>query len=452
MLVTAVLAAQYAGTLDLLDTTRLDARASDPPTEVTVSNRPENILLAADLSNAATARLRVADKRWSYTLSYSPSITLPDLELDFDSVPASTIDPTVLQAGTAAIAWQDRFVSVTLSESGSYGILNTALPYQLPVAAIQTAPPAQAPTAGQSPTPGQTPTPTQTPAQTTAPAQAANTGQGNLLQQQALISYGSSNTSLGVGARLGRRTTVSASGGYSLGGGLDPTARRVLPEQFGPSAGASIGYSPSRIDTFSVFAGAQSTVTKGLCALGQAPPGTEFCRTVVPAGQILATLHRQLSPVTSFSLNAGGSVGVVENLDGSTEVAILPAGGATYTERFAGRGLTSLVLSAQVVPVIDILTGLPTTRFQAFATLSGPVKPKVQVSLTAAFLRSLPIPTNDFPITSLSGGIDVRVRMSPRLDVVFGEQMFWQDQVGYGPLATFIGYVGVTARAPTLHF
>jgi hypothetical protein len=481
MMVTAVLAAQYAGTLDLLDSTRIDGRASDPAVAVTVGDRPEKVIVAADFTNTASARLRLRDRRWDYSLSYSPSLTAPDLELALDPPPTNGTNPAapaVLQTFGASIAWHDRFVAVIVSESGSMGALSTALPYQLPATAQAADTPGQTTTPNQGTTPNQPTNPSQpttpaqptnpgamNPGQTLNPGQSAgstgNGGQANLLLRQGTILYGASNTNVAIAARLGRRTTAYVGGGYAFGGGLDANARLALPEQFGPSATASVGHTISPTDTLSVAASGQYTITSGLCAPGQAPqtnagPFTTtsaFCRTIVPAAQALGGFHRQLSTTSTLSLNAGASVDVIDNPNGSSEVAILPSGGVIYSNHFAGRGLTNLLVSGQIIPVVDILTGLPNARFENATALSGPVYRNVLVTLSAGFTRSLPIPSNRFPITALSGGADVRVRMSVLFDLVFGEQTFWQYQAGFPPpLVTAIGYVGVTARAPTLHF
>src|SRR5580700_4303846 len=121
MIVIAVLVAQYAGTLDLSDTTRVGLRITQncQPSQVVLpagtprcagppppvqSRIAEQALVAGDLSTTALARLRVSDRRWEYALTYSPTVTAPDIEIGFY--------PELLQSGTASAGWHDRFTQV----------------------------------------------------------------------------------------------------------------------------------------------------------------------------------------------------------------------------------------------------------------------------------------------------------------------------------------------------
>ncbi len=185
MIAAAVLLAQDAGTFDLLDTTRLGTRATQPA--LVLAGPPRQVVLALDLSTTPTARLRMAERHWDWTLSYSPVLTATDVELGTEG------GAFLLHSGVATFAWRDRFVTVTLSEAGAYGTLNSALLYQLPAA------------------PGQ-PTPLQTAPDTTS------------------IDFGSSNTDGNVAVRLGRPVVVSLSGGYGVSGGLGTTPQGTLQQ------------------------------------------------------------------------------------------------------------------------------------------------------------------------------------------------------------------------------
>jgi hypothetical protein len=451
MIAIAVLAAQYAGTLDLLGTARVDARLSDPLNLVEVSNRTEQIVIAGDAFLTATGRLHVSDRRWDYTLTYSPSFTAPDLELEFDSVPAGTTTPTSIQAATASIAWHDRFASVIVSESASYGALSTALPYQ-----------AQGTAAGQTATAA----PAMTPGQTMSAGQTAATGQTTLLSAEKTVPFGSSNTSATLTLRPERRTTVTVTGGYVSSGGLDPKARSVLPEQFGPSASASVGYATTPADRLFTVASAQDTTTVGPCPpplFGPPPPGPPFCRTETPIAQIEETLRHQLSSAANLSVGAGLAVSVVQALVTSTLVtptqvqdrnlAILPVAGVTYSQQLNPTGTHSLLLSSQLGPNVDLFTGLLSERLQTLAALTDQVAPMVTLALTAGVLRSLPFPTTSYALTIVSAGAEARIYLTKQLDLLLGEQNVWQYEVGYpSPVVSLVGYAGVTARAPTLHF
>ncbi len=441
MIALAVLAAQYAGTLDVFDTSRLDVRGTNPPTAVTVANQPEKIELAADASTIASARLHLDNRRWDFTLSYSGSFTAPDLELEFDDVPSTYTAPVQLHSGTAAVGWHDRFVSVAVFETGSYGQLDTVFPYQSPTAQAVGTP-------GQ-PTTGQTP-PAQTGMGTTA------MGTPTLFQSQNVVSFVSSNTIGTVSWVAGRRTTLTLAGGYLVAGGVGhlkngEDARLIVPEQYGPLVSASLTQTLTRVDALSTTANALLTTTAGACFPPLSP--TLFCDTYSPIGQVEETFRHQLSRRESLSIGAGAGAAVEPTPTGGRELAILPVGGVVYSETLRPKGPDSLSLAAQLAPQVDIRTGLASDRIQLLAFLSRQIDPKVTLTVTAGFLRSIPFPNNDFPLTAINGAIEARWRVSPLLDILVGDQEAWQEQVGYPPpLVTSIAYVSVTVRAPTLHF
>jgi hypothetical protein len=426
MIATTALAAQYAGTLDLSDTTRLAARATQPPPIVTTPS-PGKIVLAADVSTVANARLRLRDRRWDYTLSYSPSVTATDMELSFI--------PLTLQAGGAAVGWHDRFLRVLVSETASYGQISSVLPYLPPTA------PAQSTTPGQATAPGQT----------TAPGQPTAPGQATLLQSAAptTLEVVASDTSASMALRSTRRVTISLSGGYGVSGGLTTTTKAVIPEQYGPRAGASVVYVLSRRDGLTTLASAQETITSGPCP----PPSfTPLCVERTPIVQVQESLRHQLSATLTLTIGVGAAASVVRTLT-MEELVIEPIGVVAVSDRFGTLGASTFTLSAQLAPVVDIRTGLPTYNVQTTAALVDWVEPTIMLGLTAGLVQTVPYPiSNPYPLTSLSGGVEARIRLDRLLDVGLGVQEFWQQQTGYDPLASTIGYVSVTGRARTLHF
>jgi hypothetical protein len=409
MIAAAVLLAQYAGTLDLLDTTRVATRATQPRPQL--QSPPREIALALDLSTSPTARLRMAERRWDWTLSYSPVLTATDVELGADG------NLILLHAGVTTFAWRDRFVTVTLSEAGAYGTFNAALLYQLPAAPGQTTPLQSAPTA-------------------------------------TAVDFASSNTDGNVALRLGRPVVVSLSGGYSVTGGLGTLAQKTLSQQFGPRAGASVAVALSRADSVTTLASAHDLTTSGLC------PGAAnlFCRERTLLFQLQETLRHELSAVTTLSAGAGvAATETTEATNGQEVVVIEPVGTVAFTQRLSANRAANLTLSAQLTPFVDILTGIPSERAQLSAAVADPVSSSVLLTFTANAMRSVPILTSDpgsdrYLLTLLSGGIEARIRLDPRLDLGIGVQAFWQDQDNFPAFSSEIGYVSVTARAPTLHF
>src|SRR5580693_7291796 len=114
MIATAILAADLAGALDCGDTSSVRARTT------TVLNAPpgqsgQTTPFGVDLVTAPFARLRLASRRTTYTLTYSPTLTLPDIELGFQ--------PQIFHFGSASIGWRDRTTTFTLTEGLALGQL-----------------------------------------------------------------------------------------------------------------------------------------------------------------------------------------------------------------------------------------------------------------------------------------------------------------------------------------
>ena len=106
MIATAVLAADYAGTLELNEVTTLRGRGT------------QGQGAGVDFVEAPTASVRVADRLSSYTLTYSPTLTLPDFE--------EGIHPQLINVGNAIAAWHHRSTSFTVTEGAMYGVLDSA--------------------------------------------------------------------------------------------------------------------------------------------------------------------------------------------------------------------------------------------------------------------------------------------------------------------------------------
>jgi hypothetical protein len=469
--VTAFLAAQYAGTLDLLDSTRVDARVTQPlPTAPTPP--PREVVLAADLSTVPTARLHLSDRRWDYALTYSPSISFTDVELGTEG------QAVISNAGTASIGWHDRFVRLTLFESASYALENLAYLYtatgqglaagggqtQSMMPGSTTGPTMTVPGQGTTTTPGQP---------TTAGASATGTS-GTLLK---LFPYGSSYTNASMAVRASRQVTFSLSGGYSVAGNLSKEGAVALPVQFGPLGSATLAYAVSRVDSLLTVANAQQTTTPlGACI----PPILDhFCRQVEPIIQVQEVLRHQLSATATLTAGVGAAASVeqlatsVQQLSSEEAWVILPTGVIGLVDRLGGlddRNASFVTFSGQLAPVVDVNLGELSNRIQGTALLTRPVANNVFLSVTLGVVQS--IPPDPSPLTGLNGGIDLRYRVNRQIDVACGLQAFWQRQAIYGAApavgtatnegfavtaiptttASEIAYVTLTARLPTLHF
>jgi hypothetical protein len=516
MIALAVVAAQYAGTFDATVTARGDARVNDPANQISVGGRAEEIAIAADGSLAATALLRVRDRFWDFTLGYSPSILVPDLELQVDRDVNPSVDPTVLSAGNAGIRWHDKYSWFAITESGAYGYVSTTVPYT----GAPTTTPEQTSGTTQMPSPGMTPA---TGATGTMPTMGMTTmtlptTQTTLFNNQNRpedVQYAAWSNGLAIGTMFGRRTTAIVSGSYSLSGGIGsntfvtpvpyflpgglttsvlPTNTLIIPYTQGPSGSLTITTRLSRTEALFTTASGNDTYFNGDTALGLFPGSVQdaaiheavqeciaaattpkvmmLCPTAQPVAylprssrsdvvQLEEGYRRQLArnSLLSVSVGVAGIYGPVEN--GGYSLGIAPVLTLNYTEPLDTAWPGTLVVTVNVAPTVDLLTSIVSDIATASATLNARVTRKLTVAFGLTAMQSLPIPQNDSPTTSLGGSIEARFRLNRQADVIVGDQEYWQDQI-YGGVAgqpdqsftTFISlaYVGVTLRAPTLHF
>jgi hypothetical protein len=430
MIVSTVLAAQYAGTLDVSDMTRVDARSTIPAPIVQTSRGRGEDVLAWDLATTPAARLHLTDRFWEYLLAYTPTLTAQGIELGFA--------PQILQTGTASIGWHGRFVRVSVSENASYGVLNSAFLYTAPNAQV-----AEAPAAGNTPA-GQT-GPVGATVGSTAPVQT--------IPAPGDITFGSSSTAASVSVLASRQTTFSLTGAYTTSGGLTDSAKQLLPEQYGPFASATFGYTASRTDTYITLATAGATVTSGVC---YPPPGqpsvASFCVIHASSVAVQESYRHLLSDETTLSFNLGASAAVAQT-PFIHEAVIDPIALITFAKALGPRNTSALNLSAGFMPTVDIRTGLPSSRAQATASYSEPFASRTIVTFTATGVQSVPIPIPDpFPITSLTAAVDAKYRLDKQLDLGVGVQSVWQNQPPYGNFVLSLGYVSLTGRLPTARF
>jgi hypothetical protein len=443
MIVTTALAAQYAGTFDVSDTTRIAARNTQPAPIVTTSGGTvgEDVL-AADLSTTATARLALTDRFWEYALAYSPTVTAPDVEIG--------LSPLVLNTGTALVGWHGQFVRVLVSEAVSYGLLNSAFLYAAP-----TAQGTQMPAAGEAGTGG-----TGTTGGTAPPAGQTTTGATGTVQTgrqgAATFTYGSSNTAASLAVVTGRHTILTLTASYLASGGLNAAAKaNEFPEQYGPLATIAFGDAVSRTDTLTTIVSGGESTTSGLCPPppGQpVPPILPFCVVETPYFSAQEGLRHRISGAATIGLNLGASAAVART-PYVHQAVVDPIIVASYTEALSTRGTSAFSVSAGFVPTVDIRTGLPSNRAQATLSVSEPLASRTTLMVTAAALQSVPIPVADaYPITSLTGTAEIRIAADRQVDLGIGIQSLWQNQPPYGNLLSNIGYVSVIARLPTARF
>jgi hypothetical protein len=441
MIVTAVLAAQIAGTFDVADTTRFSVRASQPPplADAHVNGKvvPGEVLLAADASTGASARLRLRERRWEYSLGVTGSVSASDLE--------QQVLPLAYATANASQGWRGRLVSVSFSESGSYGLVSAAVPYQQAAAAnpMMTSPgmTGQPMMQGQPGMQGQTAAP----------------GATTLLgQQQATVSLGSFDGAGNLGWRLSHTTAVNVQAGYSVSGGLDTTSRSILPEAFGPRAALTVSTTLSRTESLTMSLRGRDTISVGFCTLFQSNASGGLCREEVPDAEADASLRHKFSHTGTVSVS-GGVAATVAATPGLNELVLVPIGSATVTDTFGREGISGYVATVAFTPTVDIRTGLPSNRVTLTGVVSDRFAPRALLSLSAGLTQSLPFPADDpYPLTTCSTTAEVRYLADRKTTVGVGLGAFVQHQSvpGGGPewAASEIAYISVTANGPTLHF
>ena len=440
MIAAALLVAQYVGTLDLADTTRVAGRATQPPQTIGTPPR-EEVVIAMDVATSATVRLGLHDRRWDYALGYTPTVTAADVELGFA--------PQLLQAATASVAWHDPRWRVVLSESASFGLLNSAFLYSNPASASQTQPgQGAAPTtmgANQGPMSG-------------AGGMTTSTGLQSVPQPHT-ITFGASNSSANIAFRASRRATLTLLGGFSFGGGLGTDAQTYLPLQENSIAGTTLAYSLSKSDRLSFATTASWTTTSGACPPGLGPAASTIpgaappnCTEQVPSVQVQATINHELTSASAVSV-AGGVSALVGQAPGLEELVIVPTVSSTYTQTLGALAASRLSVNAQLAPTVDLLTGLPSTRVQVGASLSKTVLRALTVGLVASGARSIPVPVRDlYPITLFGGGLTVAWQLERQLALSAGLNELWQNEAGYPTFSSTIAYVSATTSLPTVRF
>ena len=457
MIALAVVAAQYVGTFDATVSGRGDARVNEPATQITVGNRQEQIAIASDASFSAAALVHVRDRHWDFSLAYAPSITIPDLELQVDRDVQPSVDPTILNGGSAGIRWHDLHSWFSLTESGAYGRITTAVPYT-GAPATPGAPQQTGMMQTSQGMPGMPPTPNPTPTQTT-------------LFPQRDVLYGASSTGFAAGTTFGRRTTASLSGSYSLSGGLGDADTTVVPYQAGPAGTLLIATRMSPSEALFTTATGNYLYMNGECPLDLFPVAVQNaqakvveelpCATSSRTFQLEEGYRRQVGYRSMVSASVG--LGSVDgpSLNGIYALAIVPVFDLSYTQELYTFWPGTLSVTVDVAPTASLLTTIVSDTATAVATLNARVTKLVTVAFTVNGVQSIPIPANDSPLTGVGGTVEARFRLNKQADVIVGDQEYWQSQV-YGAVAgapaqsftsfTALAYVGVTLRAPTLHF
>jgi len=442
MLTLFLLGAGLAGTFTVTD-------QSDVRTRLTYSATPGSPATSAsgfDLDTTPSAQMLLHDRRWSLSFGYSPSFTLTDLQLGYN--------PDFFQTLFAGVAWRDRRVTLTLTDSVSYGTFRSSYLFQ---------PGAQTPEQTVNPTPGATPG--STPGGAPAPGTAAGMVTPPATLQLApntlqTISYLSNRSSAAVLVTPGPRVGLAFGGSYTLAGGLG-SDQSLVPFERGAEADVSFGYAVSRRDHFLTSVSAQDELYIGapcFAADGTAlpVPPEVTCRPETQGITLLMGASHALDPHTTLSLSAGPQFFRTRSDTGDPWVSTLvwyPSVQSSYTHRFATTGLAALIVSVVAEATPDYRTGVVSELTEADLALLYVVNGTVSITMDAAAGQTLP---PDSPVASTiartGAEADFRLDHHGRLTLRTGLTGQWQTQNSFGNFFSTFGYFAVTAATPALRF
>jgi hypothetical protein len=429
MLPLVVLAADYAGTLEVAERTEARARATQQPS----TPGSASLVGGVDLFAQPQLRAHVDDRRWELTLGYMPSLTLSDLE--------ANVSPLILHTGSAGVRWHDRSVRVTLSEDATYGTFNSAN-LVAPTAPTTPAQLSNAPTAAPA-----------GPAAAIQPTPAPTT-----------ITLLATRTALSTSAQTDRRTLLSAGIAYLDTGGADASSRPLLPENYGPRADASLSYSVSRRDQLVTSAfGQAATFTGVTCtttgAVAVNPlPGTAATPGVAPStcaaedefAHLDEAVNHAIARTAMFSFGLGASVARSRANGDVSRTVLYPSGAISFRYGSPQRMGFVLGLTGTLEPFIDPQRGTLSNRAQANVTLGQPFSRVITLHLSAGGAE--PIPADPLAATILFGDISLAVLADQAVALDVGARGMWQKGDLLGEFFSVFGYVAVTLTAPKLRF
>jgi hypothetical protein len=419
-MIPALALAAYAGVLDLSDQTGAIARGT--------FGQPVGI----DLVTQPVADMNLTDRRWTFEARYAPYVYVGDMERLLERLPTSP-NLLLLQNGTLAAAWHDRFVRLSLREEGGYGQENTTY-LALPVDT--------------------------TPSTTVVKAPPVPPALQLLPNQLSTINLVSSRTTLASDLRISRPLSLSTDVGYYVYGGADTASMQVVPRQRGPFADAIASYvlTPREALVFRA-SGASSQALPAPCEILTplvAPAANGPGATCAPddtIANVTAGMAYTLSRTSnaSFGLGAGMLHARLSPSDPYTTVAF-PTGLATYQYQ---SGLehrrTTLHLDASVGPTIDPRSGTSDYRAQgnlALARTDGWLTASESVGVTHSLVSLAFAPSITFLITTTT----LALRVNPYTSLTAAFNYMLQQEEGFAVTSTVVASLGILVHASPMRF
>src|SRR5580693_2507574 len=96
-MIVPVVLADYAATLDVSDRSEARLRSTQQLSAAPGATVAQSVVLGLDLMTTPRVVLHLSDRVWDWTLSYTPSVLAPDLELGLQPTAA----PVTLNYGSA---------------------------------------------------------------------------------------------------------------------------------------------------------------------------------------------------------------------------------------------------------------------------------------------------------------------------------------------------------------
>jgi hypothetical protein len=427
----AVLAADVAGTVDLLDRTELRLRTTQELNAPAGFPNTAQTNLGLDFFTQPTIRVNLLERRWYLEASYGPSFTFPELEQGFT--------PTVLQVGDVHASWHDRDTTLSATQAASYGQLNGAY---------------LAPQSLQQPIPGQPPIVTATP-------------------QPVTIDYLVSRTVGALGVRLDAHDQMTASAEYDVVGGTNAVSRVTVPEQHGPRGNVTYEHIFDRRDAILTTALYQHTTFVGLLCLPPTGPSpsapTGFPCTpdshIFQAGE---ALRHRITRQAAISVGAGVAAAIARmQAFQSYGTTFYPTGQALISYDFPrpsaeayGTGLhaaeevllaSTLRISGTLAPVVDIRTGNVYNAVAADGSLVVPASKLVAFRAGGGVLQYVPSGSAG-AVSLVHSEAEIDFAADRTVTFALGERGIWQQQNGFGTFLSSYGFLAVTLRGPRATF
>jgi hypothetical protein len=283
-------------------------------------------IVGVDATTAPFATLAMAAPRWRLSLSYQPYVGVTDIE-------APKPEAIYYNSGVFNAAWWNRTVSLGVSETATYGKLNTSSLLS----------------------------------QQAAPGMAQQVNNGIPIGE---VSYAGSISSANVTYTPTRYWTFDARGGYSAYGGLTQTDRAVLAFQRGPTADLQVTHSFTPEDAaFVRLDGTRTETLVGPC-FGEETIIAGDCAPDSYIASAIVGVRRAMSPTTQLSI--GGGAGLVRarlNPDIIYHTTYYPVLAASYEYRFVREEHRVVFRAdADIAPFVDTRTGAVDDRAQLTGT------------------------------------------------------------------------------------